>query len=279
MAARQAGEGAASNQKGQRETHEILADLRGRDPEEILTTLQVVEITGVTQQTVFNWIKRKESPLVASKPGREWRIRVGDLIDFLSRKALRDGDRAEAEVVTTATTVAERGQAIAAAHAPTIFLRFDDAPAATGATESEAGSSNTLQNAFDTAARLLDLAGLGQRWRRAVLTLAAATESGDVDWQRECRESVERLQTDLLRASGLITERMLTLFRYAADEAIEECREKKVSELMLVESTAEEEDDRQAENEFERAKDLLATVFSVWERGGATADQQAAADS
>src|SRR5437762_12064003 len=84
----------SSKQKGGKGAQVILAELRGRDPDEILTTPRIIEITGVSQQTVLNWISRKQNPLKATKPGREWHVLVRDLIAFVGGKSYREGDRA-----------------------------------------------------------------------------------------------------------------------------------------------------------------------------------------
>jgi len=55
--------------------------------ERILTIEQVTKLLGFHRQTVKKWID--EGELVASRLGREYRIRESDLDDFMRRKQIK----------------------------------------------------------------------------------------------------------------------------------------------------------------------------------------------
>lgn len=203
-----------SSEKG---VAEILEALEGRDPKEILTAIQVAEIAGVTQQTVFNWIKRKQNPLAATKPGREWQIRVKDLREFITNRSYREG-----EVRADGVDVRPQPEAGAADKTSPILLRLLPTAARDGgATTPEGGASNALPTPAEVLARLLDLAAISLQWRRAALTHDTAVRDGGEDWQAESADALKRLEADLLRACGMISDRGLSLFRFAAEDVIE----------------------------------------------------------
>ena len=202
---------------GQKSVAAILEALEGRDPREILTAIQVAEIAGVTQQTVFNWIKRQQNKLVATKPGREWQIKVSDLRDFIKSRSFREGEvSAEgADVRTqTDTSSAPRTSPISLRLLPTAMQDGD-------ATTPEGAASNALPTPAEVLARLLDLAAISLQWRRAALTHETAVRGGGEDWQAESAADLKRLEDDLLRACGMISDRGLSLFRFAAEDVIE----------------------------------------------------------
>ncbi len=58
--------------------------------ERFLSLEDVAERLQVSDRTVRRWVK--EGKLAAYKPGREWRIRPGDLEDFLESRKVHPGE-------------------------------------------------------------------------------------------------------------------------------------------------------------------------------------------
>ena len=54
-----------------------------------LTTKKVAELLYVTEETVIGYIKRKNDPLPASKPGKAYIILRSDLDEWLRRQKPR----------------------------------------------------------------------------------------------------------------------------------------------------------------------------------------------
>ena len=62
-----------------------------------LTPDDIAQELGVPVETVRFWIKRKDRPLPAYRPGRNYLIKREDLDKFLEESRTRDGNRDSGE--------------------------------------------------------------------------------------------------------------------------------------------------------------------------------------
>lgn len=193
------------------ELQKVLDDLSGRDPEEILTTGQMVELTGFTRQSFYNWIKRTVKPLKATKPGREHQVRVGDLYEFLVKREFREGDAGDLreDERTTSTAMLHPARASRLNTPKRAHLQLAP-PQTETAPRAAARPIDTRAEAFTAIERLIILARMVMRWRRAILTAQAAEVSNDLEWLEQCEAEAVSAQESLFDvgswASGALLE-------------------------------------------------------------------------
>jgi excisionase family DNA binding protein len=74
------------------ETERILRSIFLLAADAWLTPEQAAAEADVTEQTIYNWLWRKQNPLPAQQQGRKWRIRRRDLQLYIAGNQTRGGD-------------------------------------------------------------------------------------------------------------------------------------------------------------------------------------------
>lgn len=214
------GQGAESKKTGRRHTppkgrelQKVIARLREGDPDEILTTSQCADLTGFSQQSFFNWINRKHNKLKATKPGREWQVKRGDVTEFLERRNFREaGDSA----VSTALEEAG-GDAVTRL----LLLRPAQLQGESGAdvhTRKPFEVVDTKAAAYQAFEYLIIVAEMALNWRRAYMTMLAAGD--DDEWAKHCELVLVRAQQSLLSVSAGVSNRLLVALYELLYEAV-----------------------------------------------------------
>lgn len=219
-----------------------IKELERRKLDDILTAEEVATLTGSSVQTVYNWCNRSERPLRHEKPGREYRIRVEDLIEFLRARTFRPrdvkqeeggeaGGRAEAERQSShlARTHAPRprhdapeevrtstpGGDVPLALAEGRPIRIEVEPERADlldAIRDPADARRVVRAAFELALETL-------RWRRAALTLKAASGAADIGWAGDARRAMEGQEARLLARSSGIEPQVVEMLLLALQES------------------------------------------------------------
>src|SRR5205085_1029410 len=160
---------------------------------------QMVELTGFTRQSFYNWIKRTVKPLKATKPGREHQVKVGDLYEFLLKREYREGDAGvQHDDEREATTVMLHPARVSRLQPAPKRAHLQLAPPRTEAPpRTDAHPIDTRAAAFTTIERLIILSRMVMRWRRAILTAQAAELSEDGEWIELCEKEAISAQESL----------------------------------------------------------------------------------
>lgn len=168
------------------------------DPDDLLTPDEAAAEARTSRQTIYNWINSKTHPLRASKPGREWRIRRGDLIARMRNLGsdVADGERSPHQGANVRTPPPpppdETPGAATVVTGRFVTLKAVPTPAPT----------------LDTSAafeRLLFMADLVLHLRRYSYAAIAAANNNDLEWAAELQRIITHDETHLMTLAGSFT--------------------------------------------------------------------------
>ncbi len=220
----------------------VVRELERRKADDILTADEVATLTGSSLQTVYNWCNRKERPLKHEKPGRDYRIRVEDLIEFLRARTFRPRDVKQDEGGGAAggAGVETRAAHLARTHAPrhrpdalaevrtstptehSTLALAEGRPISIEVEPERADLLEAIRDPAD-ARRVVraafELALETLLWRRAALTMKAASEAADIGWAGEARRALEGQEARLLERSAGIEPQVVEMLLLALQES------------------------------------------------------------
>lgn len=281
----------------------VVRELERRKADDILTAEEVATLTGSSLQTVYNWCNRKERPLKHEKPGREYRIRVEDLSEFLRAKTFRPRDvrRGEGDEGVEVAAVEGRAERIAAfrppAPRPGSFAEvWTFTPAGQVELTAAAERPITIEveperadlltaikepaDARRAARAVFELALEALRWRRAALTMKAAEAASDRKWAAGASRELEGQAGRLLERSSGIEPEVVEMLLLALQESAEPGRaeENTRAHITLISTAAAcgeaaptveggellDEDERQRLAALDVTTETLRNVFDTW---------------
>jgi excisionase family DNA binding protein len=166
------------------------------DCAELLTPDEAAAEAGKSRQTIYNWINNKKNPLKASKPGREWRIRRGDLIEYMLQ--LAEAAQAEEERATGADVHTPQQQQPQPEATKRIVVtgRFNIKPVPPPSREVDASADFEL---------LIQVGEIALKIRRYTYAALAARKVNDLEWAERLEEIVIYHENELMETIAPMT--------------------------------------------------------------------------